>query len=86
MTDKAYFASECDSEIGRALAEKLGYVKPGEPYYQLQKNDALGVFENDMDAIEQALDDEAVGDPYAIEQLRLARTDVAVRTARRRRK
>ena len=65
--------------------EAEGLVKPGERYYQLQKNDELGVHKTDEDAVNAALDDEARGDPYAKEQLELAKTDLLVHEMRKRR-
>lgn len=83
--ERPYFASESSGSEDRQKAEAAGLVKPGEPYYQLQKNDALGVFETDEQAVQQALQDEADGCPYAAEQLALARTDLLVQTMRLRR-
>ena len=80
--DKPYFASESSGSEDRLKAIAAGLLKEGEPYYQLQRNDALGVFESDEQAILQALQDEADGDPYAVEQLALAKTDLAVKQAR----
>ena len=82
---RPYFASESSGSEDRLKAIAAGLVKEGEPYYQLQKNDAAGVFETDDQAVQQALQDEADGDPYAIEQLALAKTDLLVRDMRRQR-
>lgn len=82
---RTYFASEADGSNDRVAAEAEGLVKPGERYYQLQKNDELGVHKTDEDAVNAALDDEARGDPYAKEQLELAKTDLLVHEMRKRR-
>lgn len=83
--EKPYFASESSGSEDRLKAIAAGLLKEGEPYYQLQKNDALGLFESDEQAVQQALQDETDGCPYAAEQLALARTDLLVREMRRRR-
>ena len=71
--NRPYFASESSGSEDRLKAIAAGLLKEGEPYYQLQKNDALGVFESDEQAILQALQDEEDGDEYATQQLALAR-------------
>ncbi len=81
--ERPYFASESSGSEDRLKAIEANLLKEGEPYYQLQKNDALGVFETDEQAVIQALQDEADGDPYAIEQLALAKTDLLVHNMRR---
>ena len=81
--ERPYFASESSGSEDRLKAIAAGLVKEGEPYYQLQKNDALGVFETDEQAVQQALQDEADGCAYAVEQLALAKTDILVRHMRR---
>ena len=85
IEERPYFASESSGSEDRLRAEAAGLLKPGEPYYQLQKNDSLGVYESDEDAVNAALDDEARGDPYAKEQLELAKTDLLVHEMRKRR-
>lgn len=83
--NRPYFASESSGSKDRLKAIAAGLLREGESYYQLQKNDALGAFETDEQAVQQALQDEADGDPYAIEQLALAKTDLLVRDMRRQR-
>ncbi len=83
--DKPYFASESSGSVDRLKAIEAGLVKADEPYFQLQKNDALGLFESDEQAVQQALQDEADGCSYAAEQLAIAKTDVLVREMRLRR-
>ncbi len=85
VENKPYFASESSGSTDYLTAIAAGLAKPDEPYYQLQKNDALGLFETDEQAVQQALQDEADGDTYAAEQLALAKTDLLVRDMRRRR-
>ena len=79
---RPFFASESSGSVERMAAEAHGLVKPGESYYQLQKNDEMNLFASDDEAIEFALDEEDRGDRYAVEQLALAKTDLAVWTAR----
>ena len=83
--ERPYFASEASGSEDCLKAIAAGLIKEGEPYYQLQKNDALGVFETDEQAVQQALQDEADGCPYAAQQLALAKTDILVRDMRLRR-
>lgn len=74
-----YFASEVQgdsSDIPEAIA--LGILKKGQTFYQLQKNDELGLFETDDAAITAAISDAEQGDLFAIEQLALAGTDPLV--------
>lgn len=79
MIIKAYFASLCTcGSAEEPEAVQLGLWKPGQPFYQLQKNDELGVLESDEAAIEAAITDAENGDQYAIEQLSLAATDPLV--------
>ena len=85
IEERPYFASELSGSEDRLKAIEAGLVEDGEPYYQLQKNDALGLFESDEQAVQQALQDESDGCPYAAEQLALAKTDLLVRNMRRRR-
>lgn len=85
VSERPYFASEADGTEDRLKAEAAGLVKPGETYCQLQKNDDLAVYKTDEEAVAAALDDEARGDPYAKEQLELAKTDLLVNKMRKRR-
>ena len=85
IEERPYFASESSGSEDRLKAIAAGLLKEDEPYYQLQKNDALGLFESDEQAVQQALQDESDGCPYAAEQLALAKTDLLVRDMRRRR-
>lgn len=76
---KPYFASQVNGDSAdEPEAIALGLMKAGDTFYQLQKNDELGVYESDDAAIEAALSDAARGDQYAIEQLALAATDPLV--------
>lgn len=85
--EPAYFASRVRGDSAdEPEAIALGILKEGEPFYQLQKNDELGVFETDDAAIEAALSDAERGDQYAIKQLALAATDPLVFKIRQQRK
>ena len=78
----AYFASLTSGSIEEDEAITLGLMKAGADFYQLQKNDSLGRFETDEEAITFALAAADAGNPYAIEQLALAATDPLVFKAR----
>lgn len=79
ISREPYFASESSGSMQYAKDLAAGYVAPGGGYYQLQRNDELGVFASDEDAVRQCIKDAAGGNAYAIEQLRLAQTDGLVR-------
>ena len=78
---RGYFASLVDAGASsdRDASIKAGYLKEGEPYYQLQKDDDAGLFDDDKAAITAAVRDATTGDRYALAQLRIARTDALVR-------
>lgn len=85
QADMPYFASQASGSSEYAEAVRVGLVSGEDDYYQLQRNDELGVYPDDAAAIEAALDAEAKGDAYAVAQLQLAKTDLAVAKARKRR-
>ena len=80
MNNKLYFASATSGSEEEAESIRLGYMKPGDTYYQLQRNDELSDGNvTDEDAVRMCIRDAKRGDPYAIEQLNLAQTDILVR-------
>lgn len=78
---RGYFASVVGAGASndRDVSIKAGYLKDGEPYYQLQKDDGAGLFDDDKAAVMAAVRDATTGDRYALAQLRIARTDALVR-------
>lgn len=76
--ERSYFASEVRNGSAYRKAVSTGVIKAGEPFFMLEKNDELGLFQSDAEAICAALQDAANGDLYAKEQLSLAQFDPLV--------
>lgn len=77
---RKYYASYIDEEtVGRDISEELGYLGKQDEYYELQKNDELGLYPTDKHAIVACIEDAQNGDEYAKEVLRTASTDHLVR-------
>jgi hypothetical protein len=74
---QSFFASRCGGFAAREAGE-LGLLAVGEAYFELQRHDEGGDFQNDIEAIIFALGQAAAGDQYAIGELRKAVTDKLV--------
>lgn len=80
--DRPYFASHNDDSYTRRIAVKLGFISEDfDDYYALEKNDELGVFKSDDEAIAFAVAQAALGDRYAKQELKRAQYDPFVRLA-----